>query len=223
MGKQGAGKGTQGFELSKYYAIPHISTGEMFRDLVRLDSTMGKELSQYMKTGDLIPDPAVIKAVEERLSFPDCAHGFILDGFPRTIAQAEALSNLGAVNIDLVINLEVPTELVLPRLTQRRVCLDCGANYSLQSPPKDLWVCDLCKGQVTQRIDDTEQVIKKRLNLYESQTSPLLEWYRGKGLLANVDAAGNLHEVTKQLIELIDQKLQDRTYKSQNFYKGENS
>lgn len=220
IGKQGAGKGTQGSELSKHYNIPHISTGEIFRDLVRLDSPIGKELNQFITRGELIPDETVIKAVEERLSFPDCAHGYILDGFPRTIIQAQALSNLETPsNLDLVINLDIPTRLVLQRLTRRRVCSNCGANYSLDRPPKVLWICDVCNGPVAQRVDDKEQLIQKRLNLYEAQTKPLLEWYRTRGLLVEVDASGNLHTVTKQIINAIDQKLQDKKdYKISNKY-----
>ncbi len=211
IGKQGAGKGTQGAELSKHYDIPHISTGEMFRELVRLESPTGKELKQYIAKGELIPDETVIKAVKERLSFPDCAHGFILDGFPRTITQAEALSDLGTPSkLDLVINLEIPTRLVLQRLTRRRVCSNCGANYSLDSPPKVPWICDVCNGKVTKRVDDTEQVIQKRLHLYEDQTRPLLQWYKTRGLLVDIDASRDSNEVTRQIVNAIDQKLKDK-------------
>lgn len=210
LGKQGAGKGTQAVRLSHHYVVSHISTGDMFRGAVRSGSEFGKQAKTYLDAGDLIPDEVVIGVVQERLSQSDIAkRGFILDGFPRTVGQAEALLEiLAPVTIDISINLEIPTEHVLQRLASRRVCSDCGANYSVQTPPKLNWTCDVCGGEVVQREDDTEAAIRRRLELYERETAPLIHWYSERRLLFQVDAVGSPEQVTDRLVREIDRRRQ---------------
>ncbi|HLG91933.1 MAG TPA: nucleoside monophosphate kinase, partial [Acidimicrobiales bacterium] len=168
LGKQGAGKGTQCVRLSHHYVVPHISTGDMFRAAVRSGSHLGRQAAQYMEKGELIPDDLVLEMVARRIAEDDTTkRGFVLDGFPRTTYQAEKLEEmLAPQRLDLVIDLEVPTEVVLRRLASRRVCRDCGANYSLRSRPRLDWTCDVCGGEVVQREDDTEEAIRRRLDLY---------------------------------------------------------
>jgi adenylate kinase len=208
LGKQGAGKGTQAVRLSHHYVVSHISTGDMFRGAVRSGSEFGKQAKTYLDAGDLIPDEVVIGVVHERLSQSDIAkRGFILDGFPRTVGQAEALLDiLAPITIDISINLEIPTDHVLQRLASRRVCSDCGANYSVQSPPKRNWTCDVCGGEVVQREDDTEAAIRRRLELYERETAPLIRWYAERELLFEVDAVGSPEQVTDRLVREIDRR-----------------
>jgi adenylate kinase len=206
LGKQGAGKGTQCVRLSRHYVVPHISTGDMFRAAVRSGTEAGIQAKSYMDAGELIPDVVVVGVVQERLVADDTANrGFILDGFPRTVHQAEALIEILAPRgIDLAIDLEVDTEHVLYRLASRRVCSDCGANYAVDSPPKVNWTCDICGGEVVQREDDTEPAIRRRLELYERETAPLIEWYSERDLLVAVDGLGTADEVSGRLIKVID-------------------
>ncbi|HEX3540399.1 MAG TPA: adenylate kinase [Acidimicrobiales bacterium] len=207
LGKQGAGKGTQCVRLSRHYVVPHISTGDMLRGAVRSRSELGLKAKKYMDAGDLIPDAVVIGLVAERLSHSDTSsRGFILDGFPRTVAQAKALDKLlRPRGIDVVLNLVVDTEVVLRRLASRRVCADCGANYSVQQPPKVEWTCDICGGEVVQREDDTEAAIRRRLELYERETAPLIAWYEQAGNMAHVDGMGLPDEVLQRLVVVIDE------------------
>ncbi|MDQ6614777.1 MAG: adenylate kinase [Actinomycetota bacterium] len=207
LGKQGAGKGTQCVRLSRHYVVPHVSTGDMFRNAVRSRSEAGLQAKAYMDAGDLIPDSVVIGLVKERLSHADTSgRGFVLDGFPRTVAQAEALACLLAPRVlDLVINLEVETEVVLKRLASRRVCTDCGANYSDKQPPKVDWVCDICGGEVVQREDDTEGAIRRRLELYEQETAPLIAWYSDRGLLTPIDGMGAPDDVAARLVRVVEE------------------
>ena len=207
LGKQGAGKGTQCVRLSRHFVVPHISTGDMFRAAVRSGSEAGQQAKAYMDAGELIPDSVVIGVVEERLSMDDTANrGFVLDGFPRTVSQAGRLMEILAPRgIDMAIDLEVDTEHVLKRLAGRRVCCDCGANYSLETPPKFNWTCDICGGEVIQREDDTEAAIRRRLELYERETAPLIAWYTAQDLLTQVDGLGTADEVAGRLIKVIDQ------------------
>ncbi len=212
LGKQGAGKGTQCVRLSRHYVVPHISTGDMFRGAVRSRSELGLEAKAYMDAGDLIPDSLVVRLVAERLTHPDTAsRGFVLDGFPRTVFQAEALADLLAPRgLDVVIDLVVDTEVVLKRLASRRVCTDCGANYSAKQPPKVDWVCDICGGEVVQREDDTEAAIRRRLELYERETAPLIAWYSAQAILAAVDGLGPPDEVAARLVKVVDESRQRR-------------
>jgi adenylate kinase len=206
LGKQGAGKGTQCVRLARHYVVPHISTGDMFRAAVKAGTEFGRKAKEYMDAGELIPDDVVIGVVNERLEQDDTkSRGFILDGFPRTVHQAEALQTLlEPRGIDVAVDLEVPTEVVLNRLASRRVCDTCGANYSLQAPPKQNWTCDICGGEVVQREDDTEAAILRRLALYEEQTAPLIAWYQERGILVVVDGLGSPDDVLRGLVHEID-------------------
>jgi adenylate kinase len=206
LGKQGAGKGTQAVRLSRHFVVPHISTGDMFRAAVRSGSEFGQLAQAYLDAGDLVPDEVTIGVVRERLALRDTAmRGFILDGFPRTVLQAEALAEMMfPVELDLVINLDIDTETVLVRLAGRRVCGDCGANYSIvENPPRVKGLCDVCGGEIIQRADDTESAIRRRLELYERETAPLANWYDERGLLATLTAVGTPDQVTDRIVERI--------------------
>jgi adenylate kinase len=208
LGKQGAGKGTQCVRLARHYVVPHISTGDMFRAAVKSRSEFGRRAEEYMTVGELIPDEVVVGVVKERLSQDDTMNrGFILDGFPRTAVQAEQLSELLAPrDIDLAIDLEVPTDAVLKRLAGRRVCMDCGTNYGTDAPPKIDWTCDRCGGEVVQREDDTEAAILRRLELYEQATAPLIAWYLERDKLIALDGLGHPDDVTDRLVGAIDRR-----------------
>jgi adenylate kinase len=209
LGKQGAGKGTQCEAISHHYAIPHISTGDMLRAAVKAATPLGLKVQAAMDRGELISDDIVLEMVAHRLTDDDTrTRGFVFDGFPRTVVQAERLDRLLApLEIDLVINLVVPTSLVLKRLSGRRACEVCGTNYSLTSPPRTDWICDVCGGEVVQREDDTEEAIKLRLDLYEKETAPLIARYRKVGKLVSVQGTGTPDDVTSRLIALIDARL----------------
>jgi len=206
LGKQGAGKGTQCERLSHRYAIPHISTGDMLRAAVRAKTPLGLEAASLMDTGQLLPDQLIIDMVAERLGERDAAtRGFALDGFPRTVAQAEMLEKmLDGQPLHCVIDLEVSTDLVLSRLVSRRVCQDCGAIFSVAQPPAIGWNCDNCGGSVIQRADDTAEAIMTRLQAYERETKPLIEFYRGRGLLETIDAAASPDEVLTATVAAIE-------------------
>lgn len=209
LGKQGAGKGTQAERLARHYRVPRISTGEMFRTCAEEDSEKGRAVRKAMEAGDLIPDELVVQMVGDRLTADDTdARGFVLDGFPRTVGQAEALDRLlGTKRVDLAIELQVPTEMVLARLAARRVCVQCETNYSTDKPPSSDWTCDVCGGQVVPRGDDTEVAIARRLALYEEQTAPLVAWYMESDRLAAVDGTGPMETVTARLLRAVDQRL----------------
>jgi adenylate kinase len=209
LGKQGAGKGTQCVRLSHHYVIDHIATGDMLRAAVKSGTPLGLEARRFMDAGELIPDEVVLGMVDERLDQDHTrSRGFILDGFPRTVVQAEKLDELIApLEIDLVINLDVPTSSVLRRLASRRVCVDCGANYSTQKPPKIGGICDNCAGEVIQREDDTEAAIKRRLDLYEEQTAPLIDRYLKLGKLVTVSGVGTVDVVAARMISVLDHRL----------------
>lgn len=206
LGRQGAGKGTQCVRLSRHYVVPHISTGEMLRAAVKLDTELGKKAAEIMAAGDLVPDDIMVGIVKERLEHSDTTRrGYIFDGFPRTVGQAEALAEITANRpLDVVIDLDLPTEVVLERLASRRVCVDCGANYALVAPPRYGWVCDNCGGDVVQRDDDTPAAIKRRLAEYERKTAPLIAWYREREMLEVVDGMGPPDEVSRRLIAVAD-------------------
>lgn len=209
LGRQGAGKGTQCVRLSRNFVVPHISTGDMLRASVKAGTEVGQRAKDYMDRGELLPDEVMVEVVDHQLNRSDTTHrGFILDGFPRTVAQAEALAEIvkDAGGLDVVIDLDVPEAVVLERLAGRRVCVDCGANYSVSQPPKNGWVCDECGGDVVQRADDTPDAIQRRLDLYERETSPLTDWYREAGLLEVVDGLGEADDVTARLIAVIDKR-----------------
>jgi len=208
LGKQGAGKGTQCVRLSHHYVVPHVSTGDMLRAAVKTGSELGLRVRETMERGELLGDELVMEMVSERLAEPDArARGFILDGCPRTTHQAEALAALMTPgDIDLAVDIEVPTLQVLRRLASRRVCVDCGANYSVSSPPKMNWTCDVCGGEVIQREDDTEDAIKRRLDLYERQTAPLIDWYDKRSQLVEVNGVGSPDSVLRRIIRVVEER-----------------
>jgi adenylate kinase len=208
LGRQGAGKGTQCVRLSRHYVVPHISTGDMLRAAVRVGTELGRKAAELMAAGELVPDDVMIGIVEERLDADDTTRrGYILDGFPRTVDQAEALAKITVSRpLDVVIDLDVDRKIVLRRLTGRRVCDDCGANYSSSAPPKYGWVCDNCGGDVVQRDDDKPAAIERRLSEYEAKTAPLIAWYQERGLLEIVDGFGSTDQVLVRLVTIIDQR-----------------
>lgn len=204
MGPPGGGKGTQAEVLVRELGVTHISTGDMFREAVKEGTEMGKKAKEYMDKGQLVPDEVVIGMVKERLSRPDCARGFLLDGFPRTLAQAEALDatlkELG-LKLDAVININVPREPILERLTGRRVCRNCGATYHIKyNPPKVEGKCNHCGGELYQRSDDTEETVNKRLDVYEAQTQPLIEYYTKKGLIKHINGNQEIKKVSEEML-----------------------
>ena len=185
LGPPGAGKGTYASRLTKILGIPHISTGDIVREEIKKQTDLGKKIKEYSDRGVLVPDDIIIKLLEERLKKPDCKKGFILDGFPRTINQAEALEKIAKV--DLVINLKVPDDIIITRLSNRLICSKCGAIYNLLTlKPKKEGICDKCGGKLYRREDDKPEVIRERLNIYRKQTEPLIDYYAKKGLLRNV-------------------------------------
>jgi adenylate kinase len=207
LGRQGAGKGTQCVRLARHYVVPHISTGDMLRMAVKEGTDFGRKAKEYMDAGELLPDDVMSGIVAERLGREDTKRGYILDGFPRTVGQAESLASITADlgnPLDVVVDLEVPEEVVIERISKRRVCVDCGTNYSVDSPPKYPWTCDNCGGEVQQRDDDTEEAIRHRLELYAQQTAPLIEWYGERDLLDVVEGLGATDDVTARLIATVD-------------------
>ena len=208
LGRQGAGKGTQCVRLSRHYVVPHISTGEMLRAATKEGTPFGLEAEGYMHRGELLPDDVMIGIVNERLAHEDTTRrGYILDGFPRTIAQAHGLVKITADQpIDLVIDLEVPRDLVLQRLAGRRVCQDCGTNYRVEASDKRrrAWTCENCGGDVVLRDDDTEEAINRRLDIYEQETMPLMDFYRERSELVVTDGVGDADDVTRRLVTTID-------------------
>ena len=199
LGKQGAGKGTQAGRLADHYAVVHLSTGEIFRAQAGFGTAFGLEAKRYMDQGALVPDEVVVGATAERLAAPDAARGFILDGFPRTIAQAEALARLlkdAGHALDVVLYFDVSEPELLRRLTGRRVCRACGHTYHLtSSPPKRAGVCDACGGELHQRVDDSEATVRTRLEVYRKQTAPLLDYYRQRNVLTTVSGEGSIEEI----------------------------
>ena len=192
--------------LSRHYVVPHISTGDMLRSAVKEGTQFGLKAKEIMDRGELVSDEIIGGVVDERLKANDTHNrGYILDGFPRTVGQAEMLGRITAADpLDLVLDLVVPTDVVLERLAARRVCVDCATNYSVDAPPRYGWVCDNCGGEVVQRADDTPDAIRKRLALYEQETAPLIAWYEQRSLLTAIDGMGTADEVTRRLVAAID-------------------
>lgn len=199
LGPPGAGKGTQAVEIVEKLGIPHVATGDMLRASIKQETPLGMEAKKYMDQGLLVPDEVTIRITGERISQPDCANGFLLDGFPRTLAQAEALDKLLAdmgIKLDAVINLQVPEAVLIPRLTGRRVCRNCGASFHMVfNPPKAENVCDRCEGELYQRSDDNEETAVNRLSVYNTQTAPLIAYYEEQGVLKNIDGEQDIHQV----------------------------
>ena len=206
LGKQGAGKGTQAVRIARHYGVPHISTGDMFRAAAAARTPFGLKAKEFMKRGELVPDDIVIGVVAERLAKDDAVDdGFILDGFPRTRMQAEELQRLlGPGGLDAAVDIDVATDVVLRRLSGRRVCRTCGATYHVDKPPRIKWLCDRDGGDVEQREDDKPEAIQRRLELYERETGPLLDFYEGLGLLVTVDGVGELDEVAGRILDAVE-------------------
>ncbi|MBI3006984.1 MAG: adenylate kinase [candidate division NC10 bacterium] len=207
LGPPGAGKGTQAQRLTRTLGIPQVSTGDILRAAVAAGTPLGREAKAYMDQGALVPDGVVIGIIRERLGAPDCARGYILDGFPRTAAQAEALGEtLRALGTPLtaVLSLTVDPEELVRRLSGRRTCGNCGAAYHLETaPPRRAGLCDRCGGALLQREDDREETIRKRLAVYREQTAPLVAYYRGRGLLREVDGRGDIDDVFARVCRLL--------------------
>jgi adenylate kinase len=208
LGRQGAGKGTQCVRLSRHFVVPHISTGDILRAAVREGTELGKMAKAVIDAGQLVGDDIMVGIVAERLQADDARlRGYILDGFPRTVAQAVALDEITAESpVDLAIDLDVPRDLVLSRLSARRVCRDCGANFQATGQDPSPWTCDNCGGDVVQRDDDTPTAINQRLDLYETQTQPLIDYYGSSGRLVTVNGVGSPDDVFERLTEAVEQR-----------------
>lgn len=207
LGPPGAGKGTQAKSISNRYSIPHISTGDIFRKNISEETPLGIEAKQYIDNGQLVPDEVTINMVKDRLTWEDCKNGYLLDGFPRTVAQAEALQEFlesRDEKLDTALCIEVPSSFILERMTGRRVCLSCGASYHIKfnSPAVD-GVCDVCGDNIIQRKDDVEETVKERLDVYERQTQPLIDFYKEKNLLSTVDGTKAINEVFEGICNIL--------------------
>lgn len=207
MGRPGAGKGTQAVNIKEYYNIPHISTGDMFRAAMKNETKLGLEAKSYMEKGLLVPDEVTIGIVEERLLEDDCKNGFLLDGFPRTIAQAEALDAFltkNGVKLDAVLDVNVPVEILVRRMVGRRVCKTCGATFHVEfNAPKVEGICDNCGAKLIQRPDDNEETAVNRLAVYDENTAPLLDFYAKKNLLKTVNGDQPLDKVFEDIKEVL--------------------
>jgi adenylate kinase len=213
LGKQGAGKGTQAARLAGHYGSTHVSTGDMFRNQATQGTAFGLEAKRFMDAGELVPDEIVVGIVEECM-VPGGAlgNGFVLDGFPRTLPQAKELDRVvGSRPLDLVIDLDVPREIVLDRIAGRRVCANCQRVYHVNMPPTSAWICDTCGGNVRQRDDDTEEAVERRLQLYENETVPIIDYYRARGLLIRVDGVGEGDDVFERLVKVTDDRLHEQS------------
>jgi adenylate kinase len=211
LGAPGAGKGTQAKMLAGKYGILHISTGDILRENVSNNTELGKKAKEYMDKGELVPDTVLIGIIRDRLSKPDTDNGFLLDGYPRTIPQAEALDNIfGQLGkrLDAVIDIEVPDDELVARLAGRRMC-KCGASYHVKfNPPKKDGMCDVCSGELYQRDDDTESSVKTRLVAYYNQTHPLIDYYTNKGLLRSVSGIGGIEDIFDEITNVIEKILE---------------
>lgn len=204
MGAPGAGKGTYADSIKKHFGIPHISTGEIFREAIASDSELGKLAKLYIDKGNLVPDEVTNEIVKKRLEEEDCLNGFLFDGYPRTIAQAKAFDEMLKelnIKLDIVVNIDVKDDIIISRIINRRTCPSCGRGYNLVSlKPKKEGVCDDCGTPLYQRKDDNEETIKSRLEVYNKQTKPLIEYYEKQNLLLQIDGAGEISEVAKKII-----------------------
>lgn len=207
LGPPGAGKGTQAAKIIEKYNIPHISTGDIFRANIKEGTELGKKAQEYMNRGELVPDDLVIEIATTRLLADDCAEGFLLDGFPRTVYQAEKLDEFLAAHgskIDKVLDIAVEKEELMVRLTGRRVCKACGASYHVVNiPPKKEGICDVCGGPLVQRADDNAETVANRIEVYEAQTMPLIEYYEKAGNIAHIDGATGLESVFADIVKAL--------------------
>lgn len=209
LGPPGAGKGTQAKSISNKYSIPHISTGDIFRKNISENTPLGIEAKSYMDNGQLVPDEVTINMVKDRLQQEDCKQGYLLDGFPRTVSQAEALQdflNSRSESLDTALLIEVPRDFILERMTGRRVCPSCGASYHIKFNPAVNGKCELCGSDVVQRKDDTEETVKERLDVYEKQTQPLIDFYKDKNLLSTVDGTQAINKVFESICRVLGNK-----------------
>lgn len=207
MGPPGAGKGTNAKRIASHYGIPHISTGDMFREAIKNKTPLGELANKYISQGLLVPDDVTIGLVKERISLDDCKNGFLLDGFPRSLPQAEALTSIGeeiSRPINYVINIVVPESILVDRISGRRVCKTCGAPYHIRNmKPKVEGVCDLCGGELVQRKDDNEETLKARLHEYHKMTEPLIAYYKNLGVVYDVDGTKDLDELSKDIAKIL--------------------
>ena len=201
LGPPGAGKGTQAVKIVEKYNIPHISTGDIFRENIKKGTELGKKAQEYMNKGELVPDDLVVEIACSRLLQDDCKEGFLLDGFPRTVYQAEKLDEF---LVEHVLDIAVEKEELITRLIGRRVCRSCGASYHVVNmPPAKEGVCDLCGGELYQRADDTEETVVNRIEVYEAQTMPLIDYYEKAGVLAHIDGATGLDNVFADIVKVL--------------------
>lgn len=207
LGPPGAGKGTQAVKIVEKYGVPHISTGDIFRENIKNGTELGKKAQEYMNKGELVPDDLVIDLATSRLLEPDCKNGFLLDGFPRTVYQAEKLDEFLSAHdskIDVVLDIAVEKEELITRLTGRRVCKACGASFHVVNvPPKKEGVCDFCGGELIQRADDNLETVTNRIEVYEGQTMPLIDYYEKAGNIAHINGAAELDEVFAEIVKAI--------------------
>ena len=207
LGAPGAGKGTQAKKIAARYNIPHIATGDIFRMNIKQGTELGKKAKTYMDQGLLVPDELVVDIVVDRLKKEDCANGYVLDGFPRTIPQAEAHTEILKgieKKLDCVLEFNVPDENIIKRMSGRRVCINCGASYHLEyNPPKTPNVCDACGHDVVLRYDDAPETVKKRLEIYHEQTQPLIDFYSGTGILKTIDGTLEIEEVFQNIVNVL--------------------
>ena len=207
LGAPGAGKGTQAKKIAEKYSIPHISTGDIFRANIKNNTELGQKAKTYMDKGELVPDELVVDLIMDRFKEADCANGYVLDGFPRTIPQAEALDKALAANneaVDFAINVEVPDENIINRMSGRRACVGCGATYHIQfNAPKVEGVCDTCGEKLILRDDDKPETVKNRLSVYHEQTQPLIDYYTEAGILKEVDGTIDINDVFAEIVKIL--------------------
>ncbi len=207
LGAPGAGKGTQAKKIAAKYDIPHISTGDIFRANIKNGTELGKKAKTYMDQGLLVPDELVVDLVVDRVNQEDCSSGYVLDGFPRTIPQAEALKKALAAmgqEMDYAINVEVPDENIINRMSGRRACVDCGATYHLEyAPTKEEGICDNCGGSLILRDDDKPETVQKRLGVYHEQTQPLIDFYSNEGILRDIDGTIDINDVFAEIVKVL--------------------
>lgn len=210
LGPPGAGKGTQARLVQQRLGVPHVSTGDLLRAAVERRSELGQEAERYMNRGALVPDELVVRMIAERIGQPDCRDGFLLDGFPRNVAQAEALESMLAgqqLRLDSVISIRVPADGLIRRLSGRRTCRSCGAMYHVDfNPPAEAGRCDRCRGELIQREDDREETVRTRLSVYQRETAPLEDYYRQRNLLHPIDGTGTPESVCARLLAFVDRR-----------------
>ncbi|WP_030811704.1 adenylate kinase [Streptomyces sp. NRRL F-2799] len=208
VGPPGAGKGTQAVRLAEKLGVPHISTGDLFRANISRQTELGKLAKSYMDAGNLVPDEVTIAMAKDRMEQPDAENGFLLDGFPRNVSQAQALDELlqsEGITLDAVLDLEVPEEEVVKRIAGRRICRNDSSHvfHVTYSPPKKEGVCDVCGGELYQRDDDSEDTVRKRLEVYHTQTEPIIDYYKAQGLVVTISSLGPVDEITKRALEAL--------------------